>query len=204
MLPSHVAEFLAIVENAKSGFAARTYRVSKPNEEAYTVIAYRGTNFFQWRDWFHGNLFDAQYRQGLSHFLSIRSQVPAGTRIVVVGHSLGGAIATYVSLRAENAPAYIFNSSPRLTRGPAIANPRVAVSQYGEVLVALRKPFINAGGVYTTINCTNGGPFSRHTQRYLADCLTHIAAWEDPNALASLEVNAMSPRRRVFDATAGN
>lgn len=198
-LPAHVRELQPIVEDAKSGFAARTYMVGEAGRPEYAVIAYRGTNFSDWRDWLFGNFpYNRQYKQGLAHLRAVRTQLPANIRIVLTGHSLGGAIATYASLREPNAPVYIFNSSPRLTRGPAIRNERVAVSQYGEVLAALRKPFVNAGGTYTTINCRQGGPIDRHTQRHLADCLTRIAAWEDDGARASSDLNALGPLQRVI------
>ncbi|MEZ0476289.1 hypothetical protein AB6713_16960 [Luteimonas sp. B3_2_R+30] len=54
------------------------------------------------------------------------------------------------------------------------------------------------GHTYTTINCVEGGPFGRHTQRHLADCLTRIAAWEDADALASAEANGLGPLQRVI------
>lgn len=189
-----------MLEDPKTGFAARSYWVRESGKEPYVVIAFRGTNFTSWRDWILGNFpFNTHYRQGLAYVRSLRDQLPEGTPIVLTGHSLGGAIATFVSLREKNAPAYGFNASGRLTRGRRpVYNDRVMVSQYGEVVAAFRRPFINAAGDYTTINCVEGNPVERHTMRHLADCLTRIAAWEDEAARASLELNELGPLGRVF------
>lgn len=168
-----------------SGFGARYFKIAGANGEAKCVIAFRGTDFFYPNDWIFGNLLNTQYKQGLAYFDELRQgkecRAADGRElpIAVVGHSLGGAIATYISLRRELAPSFVFNTSPRLTRGSAILNERIAVSQYAEVLASLRHVFILAGGTYTTINCKKGGPIGRHSIRPLAECLTAIAA-SDP------------------------
>jgi hypothetical protein len=198
-LLSHVSEAAPLYEDPKTGFAVRSYWVREGQNEPYVVVAFRGTNFTSWRDWIFGNFpFNTHYRQGLAYVRTLREQLPEGTRIVLTGHSLGGAIATYVSLREQNVPTYGFNASGRLTRGSAEHNERHMISQYGEAVAAFRRPFINAYGTYTTINCVRGNPLFRHTMRHLADCLTRIAAWEDEAARKSLELNGLGPLERVF------
>ena len=176
-LPSHVSELEDIDDDSITGFAVRTYWVRAPGEKPYVVIAFRGTQATSWNDWKYGNLSDTQYRQGLAHVHKIKGKVPAGTRIVVTGHSLGGAIATWISLNEENVEAYGFDASLRLRRGRAVHNWREYVSQHAEILAALRWVVINPYGRYTMINCGGGGgPLSRHDMRMLAACLTRIAA----------------------------
>lgn len=170
------------IERHWSGFGAQYYKIANPTGGRRCVIAFRGTDFFQPVDWVFGNLLNIQYKRGLRYFDTLRASSQCGDNsgqpreIAVVGHSLGGAIATYISLRRNSAPAFMFNTSPRLTRGKAIVNERVAVSQYSEVLAVLRHVTILAGGTYTTINCRKGNPIGRHAIRPLAECLTAIAA----------------------------
>jgi pimeloyl-ACP methyl ester carboxylesterase len=121
--------------------------------------------------------------------------------MVVVGHSLGGAIAAYISLRRANVAAYMFNTSIRTTRGdnPQV-NARYAVSQYGEILVALRRLWINPGGTYTVINCNDGSSLDRHDIRPLAECLTSIAAWNPMSGAAeSLVANHLPAKHQIFE-----
>ena len=193
----------------KTGFGAQLYYLNTDAGERACVIAYRGTDFFSLQDWVFGNLFDVQYQQGLDYYKKIREserqKSEPCTQFYVVGHSLGGAIATHVSLWEADVAAFIFNNSPRLRRGP-ITNKRVAVSQYGEVLAVLRRPFINAGGTYTMINCKKGNPISRHAMRPLAECLTEIAAADSTldqlgMARASAELNLLKPDRRILGAS---
>jgi hypothetical protein len=192
-LPSYVSQHGPTVE-LWTGFAVRTYMVRKPRAKPYVVLAFRGTQFNSIGDWFFGNIFNTQLHQGWAHARKVKANLPPGTRIVATGHSLGAAIATFVSLNEEGIPAYGFNASGRLTRGRALENPRTFVSQRGEVNVIVRRPFINAGGTYTTINCLKQnqrmGPLGRHEMGRLAACLTRIAASaRDGEALKSVRRN---------------
>jgi hypothetical protein len=207
-LPSHVTEpdEFIVRDDANTGFAVRTYWVRPANRQPYVVIAFRGTQFSSLADWKYGNLSDRQYLQGLRHFQKVRANVPAGTEIIVTGHSLGGAIATSISLNEENTKAYGFDASLRVRRGRAVHNWREYVSQHGEILAALRAVLINPYGRYTMINCPGGGggPISRHDMRTLAACLTRIAAsdgdktaeWSrGENSLGSTEGILKSPHQ---------
>ncbi|MHA3770471.1 lipase family protein [Verrucomicrobiota bacterium sgz303538] len=199
-LPSYVSERKPMEDDSRTGFAARIYDVRKPGSEPFVVVAFRGTNFTSWPDWVYGNLpvNDSQYKQGLEVVRREKRRNP-GTRMVVTGHSLGGAIATYVSLREPNVPAFGFNASHRLTAGLGLPNERYMVSQYGEIGVLFRRVFINASGTYTTINCVHGNALDRHTMTYLADCLTRIAAASgDQAAQTSVKLNSIVGNERIL------
>lgn len=201
-LPSYVSEYQSIVES-ESGYAARTYIIKKPFQKPYVVLAFRGTQFFSLRDWVFGNtISNTQYEEGVSHAKRLKAELPAHMPLVVVGHSLGGAIATYVSLRIEGATAYGFNASHRVNRGKnPVENDRFFISQYGEIAVLFRRPFINSSGLYTTINYIKKGqrgPLARHKIRDLADCLTKIAASDkDQDALTSVEENNLGQLTKI-------
>ena len=200
VLPDYVHELkkFAQVEKTPTGFGVRVYEISPPGAELYVAIAFRGTNFEELHDWTRGNLTDRQYEEGHQVFKAVRKDYP-NHRIVLTGHSLGAAIASYISLREQQAPVYGFDPSTRFTRGDGIHNDRQYVAQYGEVLKALRVLTINPAGSYTVVNCSEGNPIGRHTLRPLALCLTQIASWEDKEAEASLVRNGVAPKQRVFE-----
>lgn len=190
-LPSYITERKPMHNTPFTGFAARVYDVKEPGKKPYVIVAFRGTNFTSPADWLRGNILNTQYRQGLKIVRDLKQQ---GSKVKVTGHSLGGGIATWVSLQEEDVPAYGFNASHRLTRGAAVDNHRHMVSQYGEVGVSFRRPFRNPKALYTTIPFADGGPLERHTMRYLADGLTSIAAADgDAAAAESVKVNRIVP-----------
>ncbi len=179
------------VSNDRTGFAASVYSVRRASDSVETVIAYRGTYFWSWRDWLFGNIGTVQNREGLRLFDSIRARLGESAPITVTGHSLGGGISFHVSLRREHAPAYVFNSSSRFTRGDGIENPRYSIAQYAEILKPLRAIARAPTGYHTVVGCTEGGPVDRHAQVYLAECLTRIAAINDESARASSALNSL-------------
>lgn len=195
ILPSYITE-VEMVDTPSTGFAARVYEVREPGKQSYIVVAFRGTQVSSWQDWLFGNFpGKVQLQQGVK---LVQKHKARGKRVVVTGHSLGGAIATYVSLQEKDVPAFGFNASGRLTRGKAEVNPRTFVSQYGEIGVTFRRPFINAGGEYTTIPFVSGGPAKRHGMRYLADGLTAVAASTgNQAALASAKANNIKWQGRL-------
>ena len=161
------------------------------------TIAFRGTENHEKPlvDWFHGNLLGRQNPRGLAVYDALRARV-GDEPIAVTGHSLGGAIASYVSTCREGADTYVFNSSPRFRRcgGEWISNRRWSVVERGEALKAARVFLPEATQTYTSLNCTRtGGPISQHGMALLASCLTRLAAWAGPDtaARASLTRNAI-------------
>lgn len=153
-------------------------------------FAYRGTENDTPVDWYDGNLLNRQAPRALKVFDDWRILRPDAD-FVVTGHSLGGGLAINVSLHRANVTAYVFNTSPRFSKGPDdIANDRYSIVEYGEVLKITRIFAREANQLYTSINCTRGpNPIKQHSIRRLADCLTQIAAWKSPEAKASMVAN---------------
>ncbi|WP_374405052.1 hypothetical protein [Pelagerythrobacter sp.] len=164
---------------------------------AERVIAYRGTEMNSFQDWVLGNI-GAQYNdRGWDTYAEQRKMLDEqgldAVPITLTGHSLGGAIAAYVALREPRARSYAFNQSPRFSvPEEPTRNRRVAVSERGEALRGLPA----GGGVFLqdmlVLNCRpNGAPWKDHSVRKLSECLTWIAAYGDPQALASVRENAI-------------
>lgn len=182
--------------NDKLGFAYSTFERRKEGRLVEVVIAFRGTEGFISRDMTRGNLLALQNREGLKAYDRIRAATEPSAAVNVTGHSLGGGIATHVSLRRPNVRSYIFNASPRFRANGAIPdNRRLAIVERGELLKVFRGPGREAPQTYISINCTPGfGPVGQHSIRPLADCLTQIAAWQDRDARASLGRNNLRDR----------
>ena len=183
------------VPNDPLGFAYSIFERREGGRLAEVIIAFRGTEGFISRDMECGNLRGCQNQEGLRTYDRIRAAQDPSVQVNVTGHSLGGGIATHVSLQRPNVRSYIFNASPRFRRNGSIPdNRRVSIVERGELLKVLRAPGREAPQTYISINCTPGvGPISQHSIRPLADCLTRIAAWQDAGARASLSRNPSIP-----------
>jgi hypothetical protein len=185
---------LELTEDDGIGFGYGLYRRTNGDGPDDLIIAFRGTDFSQREDWAYGNIVPLHNQRGLAVFRRIRDAHP-GLPITVTGHSLGGGIATYVSLVEPVAQSVVFNSSPRF-RAPrdAVVNKRTSIVEYGEVLKATRIFGREADQLYMSIGCTRGNPVRQHKMRLLAECLTGIAAFDHPPALESLRLNPDVPR----------
>ena len=177
--------------NDSKGFAYSIFERRQGGTPAELIIAFRGTEFTHLNDWIFGNFLATQNRRGLRLYDEVdgKTDLP----ISVTGHSLGGAIATYISLRRENVRTYVFNSSPRFSRsGRAPANRRLSIVEYGELLKAARVFGGEPTQTYISINCTPGiDVLKGHGIRRLAAFLTRIAAWHSPAARRSLALNGL-------------
>ena len=184
--------------NDEIGFAYVIFeRLSEEGEASSWIIAYRGTENSRrpLRDWIYGNLLGRQNARGIAVYRALREKLGKTAEISVTGHSLGGAIATHVSLCEPGVKSYIFNSSPRFWRcnGARIDNLRRSVVEMGEALFVVRGPMAEATQRYTAINCVQrGSSIYQHGMGLLARCLTDIAAWNDAGAKASLARNNLS------------
>ncbi len=153
------------------------------------VLAFRGTEFTHLSDWRDGNVGTKQNADGMEVFDEWRGKFPAA-QMTVTGHSLGGGIATQISLSKANVRSYIFNSSPRFKapRAPE-QNSRISVVERGEILKAVRVLGREAKQDYFSINCRRGNWVAQHGSPSLARCLTQIASWQSPEADQSLGRN---------------
>ena len=131
----------------------------------------------------NGNILKYQNIRAVDKF-DLVSAIYPGAPIVVTGHSLGGALATHVSLNRTNARAYVFNSSPRFFKTdkcdvPDCGNERDSIVEYGEINKIFRIFGSEPTQTYTSIGCIDGAnPLTNHSMRDLAICLASIAQVE--------------------------
>lgn len=180
-------------DNDEIGFAYAVFERRESGSPVEIVIAYRGTETGL-ADWWFGNLLTRQNERGLRVFDDWRARHP-GMPMTVTGHSLGGGIATRVSLCRPDVRSFVFNSSPRFRRcAERHRNPRVSIVEYGEILKVPRIFGREPHQTYTSIGCMRGrNPVAQHGMRPLAECLTRIAALDSPAARESLARNGLPP-----------
>ena len=187
-------------DNDEIGFAYSVYERGPPGAPTEVILAFRGTEFTKLSDWYYGNVLRLQNPRGVEVFDRIRAKVGRDVPIFVVGHSLGGGIAIQVSLLRPNAPAIVFNTSPRFrAKGPVATNPRISIVEYGEVLKAVRVLGREPTQTYISIGCKRGlNVVAQHSMAPLSDCLTRIASYDDASARASLTRNRISPPTPIW------
>jgi hypothetical protein len=179
--------------NDETGFAYVVFGVFTGDHLNEIVVAFRGTDAGL-ADWWFGNLLTRQNDRGLKVFDDWRRRYP-DIPMVVAGHSLGGGIATRVSLCRPDVRSFVFNTSPRFRRcaGTMHTNERTSIVERGEILKLTRVFGREANQTYTSLDCGNGGtPFGKHSIRALAECLTRIAALDDASAKVSLDLNGLA------------
>lgn len=175
-------------ENKEIDFFATLY---KDKITGKYIFVFRGTDSF--KDFSTGNnpFRQKQNKYGMEIFDQCRNKYHI-TDCVVTGHSLGGGIATHISLNREHATAYTFNRSPVFRNKLKIKNDRYTIVENGEILKAARLFGREPNQLYTSIGCTKGNPIKQHDMQALAECLTKIAAFEDNEAKESLLLNHIS------------
>lgn len=193
------------VNNDDIDFAYRIYDRNDGGKRTEVIVAFRGTEGMG--DWWYGNILGRQNRRGLdvvrNVFQDLADRGETDVEVSVTGHSLGGGIAHYVSLRDVElndgrrvavTRSYVFNNSPRYWRGHGSHTvERIATVEYGEILKLVRAPASEASQKYISLNCrSNGlGAIKDHSMHYLAGCLTWIAAFREDGAKASVIDNTI-------------
>lgn len=191
VLPSNVEKLdfalqpVDMTGNDDIGLAFVVYRIKLPKQDEL-VIAFRGSEP-NWVDWWLGNVMGRQSPRAIAVFDALRSRYP-DEPISVTGDSLGGSLATQVSLCRDVHWAVSINTSPRFSSkhcddGVKENANRHSITERGEVLKVTRMFGREASQLYTSINCAGGfNPIKQHSAFKLAKCLTRTAAIDDGNA----------------------
>ncbi|MEX0342807.1 MAG: hypothetical protein AB3N06_09475 [Erythrobacter sp.] len=174
------------------------YRIDEGGERklAARILSFRGTDFNGVTDIFYGTLRSDHIELALAAFEAERARPEFGDGVpwVVAGHSLGGALATEISVRYPEVRAYMFNTSP-FYRSDGMTNDvrRTVFNERGEILRRFARFDEAPAAEAFTLNC---GPrkstFAKHKIRPLADCITWIAAYGSEEAAAVIDANADS------------
>ena len=106
----------------------------------------------------------------------------------------GGALATQISIVNPGVKAFVFNTAPFFSGDPMQNDMnRLAISERGEFLRVLRRYKEAAAADVVVLNCSpSASAGAKHSIRKLADCLTWIAAYEDPAAYKVLAPNEIA------------
>lgn len=184
--------------NPRTGFAYSIYERQRSDRKPERIIAFRGTQGVFGKDMWNGNVLPRQNAEGVKLYEQWRSR-SNGFDLNVAGHSLGGAIATQVSLCFENVDTFVFNTSSRFRSCKPVNhvdNRRFSVAEYGELLKVVRIFGRSPNQQYNSLGCINkADPVKQHGMRLLAECLTRIAAADsDPDAIRSLDANPSIPK----------
>lgn len=180
-------------QDARKGFDYQIFEQTKLVDGKPTklmVIAFRGTDP-AFNDIWHGSIKKTQINIALDYFAREEARFPSDVAWVATGHSLGGALATEVSLANPDVTAWSFNLSP-FYRGHAEANQakRNVVNERGEVLEGFRKNKPASASNIFQVNCRpQKKRLKKHSIRTVGDCLVWIAGYHDPAALEIIKAN---------------
>ena len=158
------------------------------------VLAFRGTDLKGLSDLFYGTLRSDQIELALRYFAAEKSRLGTDVPWVVTGHSLGGALATEVSVAHPEVRAYMFNTSP-FYRSETKANAlkRTVFNERGEVLRRFARNTEPPAANVFTINCEpRRNAIFKHKVRPLADCITWIAAYSSADAHEVVKANGIA------------
>jgi len=188
-------------EDAKTGFDYQLFALYGDDDAGGNrgvpvarIMAFRGTDFDGVADLFYGTLRADQIDIARRYFAAERERFDDAAAWHTAGHSLGGALATEISIAYPDVRAWLFNLSP-FYRGASEVNAanRTLFNERGEALRTLRKFRSDPAAEVFIINCRpQKSRFSKHSVRKLADCLTWIAAYESKDALGVVRANAIA------------
>lgn len=169
-------------EKDQVGFQADQYVNKKTSEIA---IVFRGTdgsednnaNLSIWWPWSNQRI-PTQYQIASNLIAEVRKNNPA-SKIILVGHSLGGGLAFHASWNLENSETYAFDPSPRTwSTGKPTASNRFIIREKGEILEKIQ--FWNSLPVAPenigTFDFIRGGAIREHNMYYLARGLLLMSA----------------------------
>lgn len=157
------------------------------------VLAFRGTDLKGLSDIFYGSLRSDQIELAVRYFEAEQQRWGSDPQWIVTGHSLGGALATEVSVLHPEVQAYMFNTSP-FYRSEARENglKRTVFNERGELLRRFARFDEPPAANVFTLNCEpRKGSITKHKVRPLADCIAWIAAYASEDALALVKANAI-------------
>ncbi|AKM10523.1 hypothetical protein [Croceicoccus naphthovorans] len=208
VLPEELKERYAAA-NDRYGFAYTIFdRFDADDRLSEVVLVYRGTEGP--KDWWHGTLLGRQGPRGVAIYRMVRDAMDragyADVPITVAGHSLGGRIADHVLKKVaredgalpETLSSYLFNpnaSGNALTKPEDWSRPvHVSIAESGEIAGWVRAFSSDPEWDGYAIDCqTSANPIANHYMRRLADCLTWVAALDDPAAKRSALRNELEP-----------
>lgn len=187
-------------EDAAKGFGYEIFAQYAPGsagdparQPIARILAFRGTDFDGFTDIFYGTLRSDQIAIAVRYFEAEQTRWGSDPQWIVTGHSLGGALATEISILHPEVRAYMFNTSPFYAGDAADnAQARTVFNERGEVLRRIARYDMAPAADVFTLNC---GPrrdaITKHKIRPLADCITWIAAYGSADAAAVVSVNAV-------------
>ncbi|MDE1467908.1 hypothetical protein [Aurantiacibacter sp. D1-12] len=202
ILPGDVVQRTPTLGNDDIGYAYVIFDRFDGDELVETIIAYRGTEP-GFDDFVLGSVLGGHHDRGLATAMAVYEQMQAPqyaqTSLSLTGHSLGGGVAMEVSEQPlgedgeGRARIVAFNSAPRFGALDSETD-RLSIVERGDWLGFLRQ-FGNRPSEAYSLDCQPGfSPGRDHSMRDLAECLTWIAAYDDPEAGLSLAQNPLIGR----------
>jgi pimeloyl-ACP methyl ester carboxylesterase len=189
-------------DDAKRGFGYEIFAQYAPGsgddvgrKPIARVLAFRGTDAKGgFTDFYNGTLHTYQVEMAVRYFDAERARWGGDLPWIVTGHSLGGVLATEISVRNPDVRGYMFNTSPIYYGDTAInAGQRVVFNERGEVLRQFARYDVDPAANVFTVNCRpQAGALAKHKVRPLADCITWIAAYASPDAHEVVKANAIA------------
>ena len=152
-------KFVAILPNdgleEDIGFRGKAWLRYKNEKESIpeVVIVFRGTQPLELNDWTRGNLaffkglYRTQFDAALDFSIRVKQHLKKSnqhfTKVVLVGHSLGGGLAEYVQRFFKESKAVAFNTSPNTGTIYSLFSDKyekdvIRVHEKGEILQYLR------------------------------------------------------------------